>query len=112
MANKHQLSEKQKTQYRNDWGKVENQFKVSISQHIENMYENACESFSKAEIDLKESPKSHLAKGEWARCLSQKQTLEALIHHIEDGSYDSEEFYTNYLNPKTRFQQINSSLNK
>lgn len=81
---------------------MENQFKVSITQHIQNIYEHVCEQFAKADLDLKENPRSHSAKAEWSKYLAQKQTLHSLLRHIEDGSYDSKEFYTTYLNPKTR----------
>ena len=91
---------------------MKNQFNQSIEQHITNKYNNALQNFYNAQNELTESPRSHSAKAEWSKYLAQKQTLEALLHHIEDGSYESEEFYTKYLNPKTRFKQINSSLNK
>jgi hypothetical protein len=92
--------------------KEENQFKQSIEQHITNMYNLALEEFYNAQNYLTENPRSHSAKAEWSKYLSEKQTLEDLLHHIDQGWYDSEDYYTNYLNPKTRFKQINSSLNK
>jgi cytochrome b involved in lipid metabolism len=83
---------------------MDNQFKISIEQHITNMYNHTLAEFYKAVSDLNESPRSHSAKTEWRKCLAEKQTLESLLLHIEDGSYDSEEYYTKYLNPKTRFK--------
>lgn len=84
---------------------MENQFKVSITQHIENIYGLACEEFAKADKDFKENPRSHSAKAEWSKRLAEKQVLNSLLHHIDKGHYDSEEFYTMYLNPQTRFKQ-------
>jgi hypothetical protein len=88
------------------------QFRLSIEQHITNMYNNTLNNFYNAQNELNESPRSHSCKAEWSKYLAKKQTLEALLFHIQKGDYDSEEYYTNYLNPKTRFKQINSSLNK
>lgn len=84
---------------------MKNQFKVSITQHIENMYGNVMEQYQKWDKELKENPRSHSTKAEWSKYLAQKQTLEALLRHIDNGSYDSEQFYTMYLNPQTRFKQ-------
>jgi hypothetical protein len=81
---------------------MENQFKVSITQHIQNMYDMALDSFIKADIELKQNPKSHLAKSEWRKCLGQVQPLEALLTHINYGWYDSEEYYAKHFNPNSK----------
>ena len=78
------------------------QFRISIEQHISNMYNHALTQFYKSSEDLRENPRAFWAKEEYSKYLAQKQTFESLIHHIEDGSYDSEEFYKKYLNPKTK----------
>ncbi len=89
-----------------------NQFKISIEQHITNMYNDTLADYYKAVSNLNESPRSHSAKTEWSKFLNAKQILESLLLHIEDGSYDSEEYYTKYLNPKTRFKDLETLLNK
>ena len=82
-----------------------NQFRISIEQHITNMYNSSYDSFLQANGNLQNNPRSQTAKIDYHRYLAEKQTLEALLHHIEKGSYDSEEYYTMYLNPKTRFKK-------
>jgi hypothetical protein len=84
---------------------MKNQFKISIEQHITNMYNLTLEEFYNAQNYLTENPRSHSAKAEWSKYLAEKQLLEALLTHIERGHYDSEAYYTNYLNPKTRFKR-------
>lgn len=104
---KHIPSEKQKQSYRSFTKQSvmnNNQFRISIEQHITNMYNNVLENFYRVAGELNEFPKSHTLKGEYLKYLREKQTLECLLHHIENGSYDSEEFYTKRLNPKTRFK--------
>ena len=84
---------------------MKNQFKISIEQHITNMYNLTLKQFHEAQNDLTENPRSHSAKANWSKYLGEKQLLEALLTHIERGNYDSEAYYTNYLNPKTRFKR-------
>ena len=80
------------------------QFRLSITTHIKNVYERKLQSLAKAEKDLKENPRAAWAKLQFERELVGKQSVEFLIHHIEAGNYDDVEYYDTYLNPNSEYQ--------
>jgi len=78
------------------------QFKQSITQHIQNMYDLAIKDFNEIDYAQKDNPRSHSIKAEWMGALKEKQVLGALMLHINAGHYDDVEYYNQYLNPKNK----------
>lgn len=80
------------------------QFRKSITEEISRKYKEACVKLEKAKKDVKENPRSHKCKEEEMSSLRVLQTLQTLIHRIDNGDYDSVEYYDKWINPMTKYQ--------
>jgi hypothetical protein len=81
---------------------MENQFKKSITSHIERLHTYYKEESDKWEIEMKKNPKLKHPREEYIRYHWEYRAYQMLLTNINIGSYDSVEYYENHLKPKTK----------
>ena len=81
------------------------QFRKSITHVINDAHLNALIKLQKAEQRLKENPRSYTLKEERIGALRAKQAYEHIKLHIDNGSFDSVEYWDKYLDPMSEFQR-------
>jgi hypothetical protein len=81
---------------------MENQFKKSITAHIERLHNYYKEESDKWEIEMKNNPKLKHPREEYIRYHWEYRAYQMLLTNINIGSYDSVEYYENHLKPKTK----------
>jgi hypothetical protein len=78
---------------------MENQFKTSITAHITKLRNYYKEESDRWEAKMKENPRSKRPREEYLKYHSEYRAYQGLLTKIEQGSYDSVDYYNQYLKP-------------
>jgi hypothetical protein len=81
---------------------MENQFKTSIIAHITKLKNYYKEQNDYWEAEHKANPRLKQPKEEYIRYHWEYRVYDMLLTNIENGNYDSVDYYNNYLKPKTK----------
>lgn len=81
---------------------MENQFKTSITAHIEKLKTYYKEESNKWESEMDKNPKLKQPREEYLKYHWEYRAYQSLLTNIYAGNYDSLDFYNNYLKPKTK----------
>ena len=57
------------------------------------------------EEEMELNPRQKAPRENYLRYHWEYRAYQMLLTHIENGNYDSEEYYNNYLNPKTKIKK-------
>ena len=81
---------------------MENQFKKSITTHIEKLKTYYKEESDKWAIEMSKNPKLKHPREEYLTHYWEYRAYQCILTNISAGNYDSVEYYNNYLKPKTK----------
>jgi|LakMenEpi03Aug12_release.lakeMendotaPanAssembly.Ray.scaffolds.fasta_scaffold38229_6 hypothetical protein len=81
---------------------MENQFKKSITAHIERLHTYYKEESDKWEIEMKKNPKLKQPRELYLQYHWEYRSYQMLLTNINAGNYDSVDYYNQYLKPKTK----------
>lgn len=81
------------------------QFRKSISEVVNYSHSKAVISLQKVERELEKNPRSFQLKEERLGRLREKQAYEHIKHHIDNGNFDSVEYWDKYIDPMSDFKK-------
>lgn len=85
--------------------KNNNQFRKSITEVVNESYIRATIELRKAEIELEKNPRSFQLKEERIGALRTLQSYQHIHHHIDNGNFDSVEYWDKYIDPMSEHKQ-------